>query len=89
MSAYIARAKEVNPLINAVITDNYEEAFRRARQLDSVLDTMTQEDINTKYSRKDKPLLGVPLSVKGAFCWAGRSLIKVHKICHSDLFQHY
>uniref|UniRef100_A0A0B6ZXZ3 Amidase domain-containing protein n=1 Tax=Arion vulgaris TaxID=1028688 RepID=A0A0B6ZXZ3_9EUPU len=71
MSAYIMRAKEVNPFVNAVVGEQYDQALRRAQELDSSLDSLTPEQIEENYSESKKPLLGVPLSVKEAFSWTG------------------
>ena len=38
ISAYINRIKDVNPLINAIATDNFEEALKEAEQVDAYLD---------------------------------------------------
>lgn len=71
MAAYIARAKEVNVIVNAVVGEQYDTALRRAQDLDNTLDSLSQEEIHQNYSEDKKPLLGVPLSVKEAFYWTG------------------
>lgn len=71
MSAYIVRAKEVNRIVNAIVGEQYDQALRRAQNLDRILDSLSVEEIEEKYSAKCKPLLGVPLSVKEAFSWTG------------------
>ncbi|XP_013068648.2 fatty-acid amide hydrolase 2-like [Biomphalaria glabrata] len=71
MSAFIIRAKEVNPLVNAVVGERYDLALREARNLDCTLDSMTPEQRNAEFSEEKKPFLGVPLSVKEAFYWKG------------------
>ncbi|CAG5122895.1 unnamed protein product [Candidula unifasciata] len=71
MSAYIVRAKEVNLVVNAIVGEQYDRALKRAQELDSILDSLTSEEILQKYSEETKPLLGVPLSVKEAFFWTG------------------
>ncbi|XP_005090021.1 fatty-acid amide hydrolase 2 [Aplysia californica] len=71
MAAYIVRAKEVNPLINVVVGEQYDRALRRAQELDARLDSLSQEERDREFSVDSKPLLGVPLSVKEAFSWTG------------------
>ncbi|RUS90697.1 hypothetical protein EGW08_001501 [Elysia chlorotica] len=73
MSAYIVRAKEVNPIVNAIVGEQYDQALRRAQELDFMLDGLSADQITDRYSEKQKPLLGVPLSVKEAFAWTGMS----------------
>ncbi|GFN87654.1 fatty-acid amide hydrolase 2-a [Plakobranchus ocellatus] len=71
MSAYIMRAKEINPLVNAIVGEQYHLALRKAQELDRTLDNLSATEIEEKFSAKHKPLLGVPLSVKEAFAWIG------------------
>ncbi|KAL4718509.1 hypothetical protein ACJJTC_002134, partial [Scirpophaga incertulas] len=69
--AVIERIKQVNPILNAVVDERYEEALAEARKID--------QDIKDQQNSQDlllKPFLGVPFttketqSVKGmAFTW--------------------
>ena len=77
MSAYIVRAKEVNPIVNAIVGDQYDRALRRAQELDRTLDSLSSEEVEEKFSIKHKPLLGVPLSVKEAFAWTGNIFVEI------------
>ncbi|CAH1963318.1 unnamed protein product [Acanthoscelides obtectus] len=63
VKAYIERVKEVNPIINAVIEDRFHDALEDAKEVDRFLSNtlMTTEEIEEK-----KPLLGIPLTVKGS-----------------------
>lgn len=62
---YIARIKEVNPIINAVIEDRFVQALEEAKKLDQWINSddfvKNQDNIANDY-----PLLGVPISVKGS-----------------------
>lgn len=68
MEAFIARAREVNPIINAIVAERYEAALEEARAVDRLL---SQDNIPEEYSILRKPFLGVPLSVKEAFACKG------------------
>lgn len=77
---YIARIKEVNPVINAVIEDRFEEALEDARLVDQIISNRT---VPIEEIKERQPLLGeynlnscsttlcdfslgVPLTVKGS-----------------------
>uniref|UniRef100_A0A8C2T032 Fatty acid amide hydrolase 2 n=1 Tax=Coturnix japonica TaxID=93934 RepID=A0A8C2T032_COTJA len=66
VEAYIERIREVNPLINAVVKDRFEEALQEARQVDQLLAEGRADDSLDKY-----PFLGVPFTVKEAFSLHG------------------
>ncbi|KAM7008506.1 fatty-acid amide hydrolase 2 [Passerculus sandwichensis] len=67
VEAYVERIKEVNPLINAVVKDRFEEALQEARQVDKLLAESPGDDcLEEKF-----PLLGVPITVKEAFSLYG------------------
>lgn len=54
---YIEHIKQINPIINAVVEDRFEEALEEAKQMDKNIDTHSY----------DKPLYGVPISIKESF----------------------
>lgn len=64
MEAYIDRAKEINPIVNAIIGERYNEALKDAQKVDDILD---KKEGQGKYSAVNAPFLGVPLSAKEAF----------------------
>ncbi|XP_010713448.1 fatty-acid amide hydrolase 2 [Meleagris gallopavo] len=66
VEAYVERIREVNPLINAVVKDRFEEALQEARQVDQLLAEGRTDDDLEKY-----PFLGVPFTVKEAFSLHG------------------
>lgn len=70
ISAYIDRVKEVNPYLNAVVEDRFEAALLEAKQLDEKIlkGYWTEEEME-----KNKPLLGVPLTVKESIAVKGMS----------------
>ncbi|GIY49070.1 fatty-acid amide hydrolase 2-B [Caerostris darwini] len=61
VQAYIQRIQEVEPFINATVDRCFEDALEKAREVDSLL-------ASGKYTRKqlaeEKPLLGLPISIK-------------------------
>ncbi|XP_032558055.1 fatty-acid amide hydrolase 2 isoform X2 [Chiroxiphia lanceolata] len=67
VEAYVERIKEVNPLINAVVKDRFEEALQEAQQVDKLLSEGPGDD----YLEEKFPLLGVPITVKEAFSLHG------------------
>lgn len=68
MEAYIARAREVNSIVNAIVAERYSEALAEAKAVDRLLN---QNSIPEEYSFENKPFLGVPLTVKEAFACKG------------------
>ncbi|GAV03529.1 hypothetical protein RvY_13936 [Ramazzottius varieornatus] len=58
---FITRIKDVNPIINAVVADRFEEARREARQVDRLLESGSLSD---EFSVDKKPFLGVPFTCK-------------------------
>nr|BAN20513.1 amidase [Riptortus pedestris] len=59
--AYIERIKEVNPSLNAVVDDRYDEAIKEAKDVDKFL---AETDLTTEEIKKTKPFLGVPFTSK-------------------------
>lgn len=68
VKAFIQRIKQVNPIINAVVDQRFEEAIREAQNVDNLIATgqKTEEEI-----AKDKPFLGVPFTTKECFSVKG------------------
>ena len=61
IKAYITRIKEINPYLNAVVEERFEDALKEAQEVDERIasDDKTEEDYEKSY-----PLLGVPITVK-------------------------
>jgi len=77
---------QVNPLINAIVQDRFEEALEEAREIDNVI----AMGINSVESMEElTPLLGIPvtvkesIAVKGMTNQAGR-VFKTPQIAKSD-----
>lgn len=68
MRAYIARVTAVNPLVNSVVQERFEQALTEARAVDLQLaaGVFSEEQL-----REDRPLLGVPITVKESIALQG------------------
>lgn len=70
LESFIRRVKEVNPLLNCVVDQRYDDALKEAAEADALIKSgkYTVEQL-----AQQKPYLGVPIttkdciSVKGAF----------------------
>ena len=63
VEAHIARIREVNPRLNAVVKDRFDEAREEARRADEAVRTTNASDL--------PPLHGVPCTIKEAFALRG------------------
>lgn len=76
---HIARAKKVNPGLNAIVRDRYDDALREAARADELVAASPTRDL--------PPFHGVPISIKEAYAfegmpntsglWARRSVIGI------------
>lgn len=71
IQAFIDRIHEVNPLLNAVVGDRFIEALEEARHIDEVLDSREADSYEEKSILLNKPLLGVPITVKESLACKG------------------
>ena len=71
IQAFIDRIHQVNPLLNAVVGDRFEEALAEAQHIDKVLDSAETEVSQEKSDLLSKPLLGVPVTVKESLACKG------------------
>lgn len=62
VSSYIERIKEIQPILNCVVKDRFEEALKDARKCDELL--KSQDAPSVEYLEKEKPLFGVPFTTK-------------------------
>lgn len=70
ITAYIKRCKEVNPLINAIVEDRFEAAIQEARKIDDFLKSTTMDEARIAI---EKPLLGLPVTIKESIAVQGMS----------------
>uniref|UniRef100_A0A023GPH1 Putative lipid particle n=1 Tax=Amblyomma triste TaxID=251400 RepID=A0A023GPH1_AMBTT len=68
VSAYIKRIQEVQPIINAVVEERFEEALREAEAADQLVASAT---MSTQQLSQEKPLLGVPFTAKNSIAIKG------------------
>ncbi|KAL1427738.1 hypothetical protein MTO96_017169 [Rhipicephalus appendiculatus] len=68
VSAYISRIKEVQPIINAVVEDRFQEALEDAKDVDRLVASGT---MSTSQLSKEKPLLGLPFTAKNSIAIKG------------------
>ncbi|XP_068081794.1 fatty-acid amide hydrolase 2 [Anabrus simplex] len=67
---FISRIKEVNPVLNCVVDERFEEALKEAKQVDELIrsNIKTVEEI-----ARDTPFLGVPFTTKDSIKVKGLS----------------
>uniref|UniRef100_A0A023GDQ2 Putative lipid particle n=1 Tax=Amblyomma triste TaxID=251400 RepID=A0A023GDQ2_AMBTT len=68
ISAYIRRIEEVQPIINAVVEERFEEALQDAEEVDRLVASGT---MSVQQLSEEKPLLGVPFSIKDSIAVKG------------------
>ena len=68
MRAYVERCIAVNPELNAIVDQRYDTAIEEARKVDEFFasTSTTEEEL-----AREKPLLGVPITVKESFAVKG------------------
>lgn len=69
VETYINRIKDVQPIINSVVQDRFEEALKEAKDVDKFI----AENHHVAGFAEDKPLLGVPFTVKESIAVKGLS----------------
>ena len=67
--AFVKRIKNINKQINAVARQRFEEALQEAREIDEMIQILTDEE--RENLAEIKPFLGVPFTAKEAFAIRG------------------
>ncbi|KYN33683.1 Fatty-acid amide hydrolase 2, partial [Trachymyrmex septentrionalis] len=67
---YVERCKIVNPLINAIVEDRFDAAIREAREIDNFLQSTIIDEAKIA---NEKPLLGLPVTIKESIAVQGMS----------------
>ncbi|KAB7494953.1 Fatty-acid amide hydrolase 2-A [Armadillidium nasatum] len=63
--AFVTRCSDVNPLLNSIVQENFQDALQTAKEIDERINegymnkTLTKEKL-----REEEPFLGVPFTVK-------------------------
>ena len=68
---YIHRIHEVNPILNAIVSDRFVDALEEARHIDEVLDSEDSSFAAEKSQLLQKCLLGVPVTIKESISCKG------------------
>lgn len=72
VKAYITRASDVNPVLNAIAQENFQAALLQAKRVDERLNQGLRDGTLTPELLKEKqPFLGVPFTVKETIAVAG------------------
>lgn len=68
LNTFIKRIKQVNPTLNCVVDERFEDALQDAAKVDELIasDKYTADEL-----RKTKPFLGVPISTKDCIAVKG------------------
>lgn len=61
LEAFIDRIKEVNPLLNCVVDNRFDDALKEAAAADALI---ASGEHTLAELERDKPFLGVPISTK-------------------------
>lgn len=71
LETFVARIKEVNPILNCVVDERFSEALEDARKVDEFIQSGVKslQDIE-----KDTPFLGVPFSTKDCLQVTGKTV---------------
>ncbi|XP_065309380.1 fatty-acid amide hydrolase 2-like [Dermacentor albipictus] len=68
VSAYIKRIRDVQPVINAVVEERFEEALEDAKEVDRLV---ASGKMSVSQMSKEKPLLGLPFTAKNSIAIKG------------------
>lgn len=68
VNSFIERIEEINPLLNCVVADRFQQARKEAASVDELIESGTiPEDV----LKKEKPFLGVPFTTKDCIAVKG------------------
>lgn len=70
LEAFIQRIKEINPLLNCVVDNRFNDALKDAADVDALIASGQFSEAELEH---DKPFLGVPLSTKDCLEVEGKS----------------
>ena len=62
VTSFISRIRQVNPYINAVVANRFEDALKEAAEVDQILSG--GDNLPDRFSETNAPFLGVPMTTK-------------------------
>ncbi|KNC23036.1 hypothetical protein FF38_12164 [Lucilia cuprina] len=68
LESFIRRIREVNPLLNCVVDERFEDAMKEAEEADNLIKS---GKLSVNELEKEKPFLGVPISTKDCIAVKG------------------
>lgn len=68
LNTFIARIKTVNPLLNCVVDERFDDALKEAAKVDKLIES---NEYTSDELRELKPFLGVPISTKDCIAVEG------------------
>lgn len=74
MKSFIARIKEINPLLNCVVDERFEDAMQEAVEADVLI---SSEKFTEDELKEQKPFLGVPMSTKDCIEVKGKIILTI------------
>ena len=74
VETFIARIKAINPILNCVVDERFEDALQEARNVDKLIESGTK---SVQDMEKDTPFLGVPFTTKD--CIKVKGIVLINK----------
>ncbi|XP_044759084.1 fatty-acid amide hydrolase 2 [Coccinella septempunctata] len=68
MESFISRIEQINPVLNCVVAERFQQARAEAKKVDELLDSKA---VPLDVLAKDKPFLGVPFTTKDGIALKG------------------
>ncbi|XP_055642333.1 fatty-acid amide hydrolase 2-B [Toxorhynchites rutilus septentrionalis] len=85
VSAYIERCRQVNPILNAIVEDRFEQALDEARRIDREV----AEGLKSAAEiAEETPILGIPVTIKESLAVKGMSNTGGRKLKNKRIAQH-
>lgn len=64
VQSYIDRIKEIQPVLNCIVEDRFEDALKEARKCDELLKSPNAP--SPEVLAKEKPFFGIPFTTKAS-----------------------
>lgn len=79
VNSFIERIEEINPILNCVVANRFEEARKDAQKVDDIIKSGT---IPSDVLEKEKPFFGVPFTTKDCIAVKGKNISVINSIVH-------